>query len=381
MSEKKKVIIGLSGGVDSAVSALLLLKQGYEVEGMFMRNWDSFMNNDVLGNPNDFNDVCPQEKDYMDAVETARILGIKLHRVDFVEEYWNNVFSYFLDEYKHYRTPNPDILCNKEIKFKCFLNEAKKLGCDYIAMGHYARVIHDGDKHHLLKGLDGNKDQSYFLCQLSKDQIKDALFPIGELTKPEVRKIALDNNINVAKKKDSTGVCFIGERNFKLFLKNYLPAQPGLMKTLDGKVVGHHDGIMYYTIGQRHGLSIGGPGEAWFVIGKDAKENVLLVGQGDMQDYLFSNRCLINRLNFLEEDIKDRLDKGESVELSAKFRYRQADVKVTVKKYDEEYLEVLYPSKSKAVTPGQECALYLNDIVVGGGTIDKVYMDDELRRY
>ena len=296
MEKKKKVIVGLSGGVDSAVSALLLKEQGYEVEGMFMRNWDSFMNNDVLGNPNDFNDVCPQEKDYMDALKTAEILGIKLHRVDFVDEYWNNVFSYFLDEYKHYRTPNPDILCNKEIKFKCFLKEAEKLGCDYIAMGHYARIIHDGNKHHLLKGIDKNKDQTYFLCQLSPSQIEKALFPIGDLEKKEVRKIAADNNINVANKKDSTGVCFIGERNFKEFLKNYLPAQPGLMKTLDGKVVGKHDGIMYYTIGQRHGLAIGGPGDAWFVIGKIAKENVLLVGQGDDQEYLYSNRCLINRI-------------------------------------------------------------------------------------
>ena len=381
MEKKKKVIVGLSGGVDSAVSALLLMQQGYEVEGMFMRNWDSFMNNDVLGNPNDFSDVCPQEKDYMDALKTAEILGIKLHRVDFVDEYWNNVFSYFLDEYKHYRTPNPDILCNKEIKFKCFLKEAEKLGCDYIAMGHYARIIHDGNKHHLLKGIDKNKDQTYFLCQLSQSQIEKALFPIGDLEKKEVRKIALDNNINVANKKDSTGVCFIGERNFKEFLKNYLPAQPGLMKTLDGKVVGKHDGIMYYTIGQRHGLAIGGPGEAWFVIGKNTKENVLLVGQGDEQEYLYSNRCLINRLNFLEEDIKTKLDNNEIVKLAAKFRYRQADVEVWVKKYNDEYLEVSYPSKSRAVTPGQECALYKGEYLVGGGTIDKVYMNDALRQY
>lgn len=381
MEKKKKVIVGLSGGVDSAVSALLLMQQGYEVEGMFMRNWDSFMNNDVLGNPNDFSDVCPQEKDYMDALKTAEILGIKLHRVDFVDEYWNNVFTYFLDEYKHYRTPNPDILCNKEIKFKCFLKEAEKLGCDYIAMGHYARIIHDGNKHHLLKGIDKNKDQTYFLCQLSQSQIEKALFPIGDLEKKEVRKIALDNNINVANKKDSTGVCFIGERNFKEFLKNYLPAQPGLMKTLDGKVVGKHDGIMYYTIGQRHGLAIGGPGEAWFVIGKNTKENVLLVGQGDEQEYLYSNRCLINRLNFLEEDIKTKLDNNETVKLAAKFRYRQADVEVWVKKYNDEYLEVSYPSKSRAVTPGQECALYKGEYLVGGGTIDKVYMNDALRQY
>ena len=380
-NKKKKVILGLSGGVDSAVSVIMLQKQGYEVEGMFMRNWDSFMNNDVLGNPNDPSDVCPQEVDYMDALKTAEILGIKLHRVDFVEEYWNNVFKYFIDEYNNNRTPNPDILCNKEIKFKCFLNEAMKMGCDYIAMGHYARVIHDGDKHHLLKGKDNNKDQTYFLCQLSKEQISKALFPIGDLTKPEVRELALEYNLNVAKKKDSTGVCFIGERNFKPFLKNYILSKPGEMRALDGTVVGKHDGIMYYTIGQRHGLGIGGPGEAWFVIGKIASENVLLVGQGDSQEYLYSNSCLIDRINIIEDDVREKLEKGEEVKLAAKFRYRQADVEVFVRKYDDNYLEVKYPSKVRAVTPGQECAMYDGEIVVGGGRICKVFMDGQLRKY
>ena len=255
------------------------------------------------------------------------------------------------------------------------------MGCDYIAMGHYARVVHDGDKHHLLKGIDNNKDQTYFLCQLSKEQISKALFPIGELTKPEVRQLAIDYNLNVAKKKDSTGVCFIGERNFKPFLKNYILSKPGEMRTLDGQVVGKHDGIMYYTIGQRHGLGIGGPGEAWFVIGKIASENVLLVGQGDSQDYLYSNKCLIDRINIIEDDVRELLDKGEEVKLWAKFRYRQADVEVIIKKYDDQYLEVRYPSKVRAVTPGQECAIYNGDIVVGGGRICFVYMDDELRKY
>lgn len=380
-NKKEKVILGLSGGVDSAVSVIMLQKAGYEVEGMFMRNWDSFMNNDVLGNPNDPNDVCPQEVDYMDALKTAEILGIKLNRVDFVSEYWDNVFKYFIDEYNNNRTPNPDILCNKEIKFKCFLNEALKMGCDYIAMGHYARVIHNGNEHHLLKGKDPNKDQSYFLCQLSKEQISKALFPVGDLTKAEVRAIASEYNLNVAKKKDSTGVCFIGERNFKPFLKNYILSKPGLMKTLDGKVVGEHDGIMYYTIGQRHGLGIGGPGEAWFVIGKIAKDNVLLVGQGDSQEYLYSNRCLIDRINIIEDDVREMLEKGMEVKLAAKFRYRQADVNIVLRKYDDKYLEVLYPSKVRAVTPGQECALYKGDVVVGGGRICLVYMDDELRKY
>lgn len=373
--KKKKVIVGLSGGVDSAVACLLLKQQGYEVEGMFMRNWDSTLNNDILGNPNDINDVCPQEKDYMDAVETARILDIPLHRVDFVEEYWNNVFQYFLNEYNNNRTPNPDILCNKEIKFKCFLDKANELGCDYIAMGHYARVIHDGERHTLLRGIDDNKDQSYFLCQLTEKQISKALFPVGDLEKPEVRKIALENNINVAKKKDSTGVCFIGERNFKEFLKNYIYAKPGNMCTMDGKVVGKHEGIMYYTIGQRHGLGIGGPGEAWFVIGKRPKENILLVGQGDDQEYLYSNKCIVIGVNWMHEKFDGCKD------CTAKFRYRQKDVNVTIKFIDETTLEVYYPEKSKAVTPGQAAVFYDGDVVLGGGTIDKVYMDDKLREY
>ena len=382
---KKKVILGLSGGVDSAVCALLLKRQGYDVEGMFMRNWDSFINNDVLGNPNDFSDICPQEKDYMDAVETAKELGIKLNRVDFIDEYWNNVFSYFLDEYKNNRTPNPDILCNSEIKFKCFLKKAFEMGADYIAMGHYARcekTIKDGkESYHLLKGKDNNKDQSYFLSNLKKEQFSKCLFPIGELEKPEVRKIAIDYNINVAKKKDSTGVCFIGERNFKEFLKNYILAKPGDMKTLDGKVVGKHDGIMFYTIGQRHGLGIGGPGEAWFVIGKIAKDNILLVGQGDDQDYLFSNRTIVNRLNLIEEDFIERLNKGETVKCSAKFRYRQKDIEVFVKKIGEDELEVSYPSLARAVTPGQACVLYDGDVLIAGSTINEVFMNDEKRLY
>lgn len=374
-NKKKKVIVGLSGGVDSAVACLLLKQQGYEVEGMFMRNWDSSLNGDILGNPNDLNDVCPQEKDYMDAMETARILDIPLHRVDFVEEYWNNVFSYFLDEYNHNRTPNPDILCNKEIKFKCFLNKANELGCDYIAMGHYARIKHENGHHTLLRGVDSNKDQTYFLCQLSQKQLEKALFPIGHLTKPEVRKIAIDNKINVAKKKDSTGVCFIGERNFKEFLKNYILAKPGNMCTLDGKVVGKHDGIMYYTIGQRHGLGIGGPGEAWFVIGKRPKDNVLLVGQGDDQEYLFSNWCKVIDVNWMEE----RFDGVKKC--TAKFRYRQPDVNVEIKFTGENTLEVRYPEKSKAVTPGQAAVFYDGDVVLGGGTIDEVFMDDNKREY
>ena len=365
--KKKKVIVGLSGGVDSAVACLLLKQQGYEVEGMFMRNWDSTLNNDVLGNPNDLNDVCPQEKDYMDAVETARILDIPLHRVDFVDEYWNNVFQYFISEYNKNRTPNPDILCNKEIKFKCFLEKANELGCDYIAMGHYARVTHEDGKHTLLRGVDNNKDQTYFLCQLSQAQISKALFPIGHLEKTEVRKIAIENNLNVAKKKDSTGVCFIGERNFKEFLTNYIPAKPGNMVTVDGKVVGKHDGVMYYTIGQRKGLGIGGPGEAWFVVGKNAQKNELIVGQGDQQEMLYANRVILTDVNIINNDISE----GEHI--TAKFRYRQPDVGITV--------HFLGDNKVEVITPGQACVFYRGEYSLGSGTIDEVYMNHTRRNY
>lgn len=371
----KKVIVGLSGGVDSAVCVILLKEQGYDVEGMFMRNWDSSLNGDILGNPNDPNDVCPQEKDYMDALQVANDLNIPLHRSDFVQEYWDRVFQYFLSEYHKNRTPNPDILCNKEIKFKAFLEKANSMGCDYIAMGHYARVIHEKNHHTLLKGIDENKDQSYFLCQLTEQQIAKALFPIGHLTKPEVREIARKYHLSIADKKDSTGVCFIGERNFKPFLKNYILSQPGKMCTLQGDVVGEHDGIMYYTVGQRHGLGIGGPGEAWFVIGKIAKDNILLVGQGDEQEYLYSNRCIVKEMNWLKQPSSNQ------IECSAKFRYRQKDIPVTLNIMDSNTVQVDYPSKARAVTPGQAAVFYQGDIVLGGGNIDEVYMGEEKRKY
>lgn len=372
---KPKVIIGLSGGVDSSVGVIKLLEMGYDVEAIFMRNWDSAVNNDLLGNPDLMEDVCPQEKDYKDAQDVANKLGIKLHRVDFIEEYWNEVFTYFLNEYKLHRTPNPDILCNKEIKFKCFLKKAEEMGADYIAMGHYARVIHDGDNHYLLRGVDKNKDQTYFLCQLSREQISKALFPIGELEKPEVRKIALEYDLSVAKKKDSTGICFIGERNFKEFLQNYLPAQPGNMVTSDGKIVGKHDGLMYYTIGQRHGLGIGGPGDAWFVVGKNPEQNELIVGQGDEQELLYANRCIIRGINIINAPLVN------TDTLSAKFRYRANDIRVVIKYIDEDTIEVKTLEPVKAMTPGQACVFYDGEYCLGGGTIDEVYMDDVRRKY
>jgi tRNA-specific 2-thiouridylase len=371
--KKQKVIVGLSGGVDSAVAVIKLLEQGYDVEGVFMRNWDSSINNDILGNPHVYDPVCPQESDYMDAVKVAETLGIKLHRIDFVQEYWDKVFAYFLDEYSNNRTPNPDILCNKEIKFKSFLEKAEELGCDYIAMGHYARVIHQPEVQ-LLRGVDPNKDQSYFLCQLSKQQLSKTLFPIGDMLKTDVRKLAQKYNLNVANKKDSTGVCFIGERHFKDFLKNYLPARPGNIETLAGEVVGQHEGTMYYTIGQRKGLLLGGAGDPWFVIGKDVSRNVLLVGRGGEQEILYSNRAIVNKINWLAADFVER-------ECTAKFRYRSKDIKVIIKRIDEDTIEVKYPDRAKSVTPGQAAVFYDGEVLLGGATIDRVYMDDKQRPY
>ena len=374
-----KVILGLSGGVDSSVALKLLKDQGYDVEAMFMRNWDSATNNDILGNPDISDDVCPQEKDFQDAQKVCEELGIKLHRIDFIEEYWDTVFTYFLNEYKSGRTPNPDIMCNKYIKFNAFLKYASTLGADYIAMGHYARVRHEKDKSYLLRGIDSNKDQTYFLCQISQEQLRKSLFPIGNLTKPEVRKIAKDANLWTAEKKDSTGICFIGERNFHQFLKNYLPSKPGKMVTVDGKVVGDHDGLMYYTIGQRKGLGIGGSNEfdsaAWFVCGKDLEKNELIVGQGHDSIYLISDNCFASNVNW----ICDKPIEGKAY--TAKFRYRQADNDVTLKFIDDDHIQVFYPKGVRAVTPGQAVVIYDGEICMGGAIIDSVYYKDERRKY
>ena len=374
-----KVILGLSGGVDSSVALKLLKDSGVDVEAMFMRNWDSATNNDILGNPDINDDVCPQEKDFQDAKRVADELGVKLNRIDFIEEYWDTVFSYFLNEYKKGRTPNPDIMCNKYIKFNAFLKHASTLGADYIAMGHYARVRHDKDKSYLLRGVDSNKDQTYFLCMISQAQLRKSLFPIGHLTKPEVRQIAHEANLYTADKKDSTGICFIGERNFKQFLKNYLPAKPGNMVTLDGEVIGKHDGLMYYTIGQRKGLGIGGNNEfenaAWFVVGKNLEKNELIVGQGHDSNYLISNRCVASECNWIcDVPLDDH-------PYTAKFRYRQNDNPVTIKKLPDNKIEVLYPIGVRAVTPGQAVVLYDGEVCLGGSIIDEVYFNDERRMY
>ncbi len=374
-----KVILGLSGGVDSSVALKVLKDEGYDVEAMFMRNWDSAANNDLLGNPDIDNDVCPQEVDYQDAKRVADQLNIKLNRIDFIDEYWNTVFNYFLNEYKNGRTPNPDIMCNKYIKFNAFLKHASTLGADYIAMGHYARVRHDEDKSYLLRGVDTNKDQTYFLCQISQAQLRRALFPIGHLTKPEVRKIALEANLATAKKKDSTGICFIGERNFKEFLKNYLPSQPGKMVTMDGKVIGEHDGLMYYTIGQRKGLGIGGSkeyeNEAWFVCGKDLEKNELIVGQGHDSKYLISNWCIASDCNWITDT------PIEGKKYTAKFRYRQSDNDITLEFLDDNRIKVNYPCGVRAVTPGQAVVVYDGEVCMGGAIIDEVYFNEERRKY
>lgn len=356
----KTVVVGISGGVDSSVAAILLKNQGYNVIGLFMRNWDSTLNNDFLGNPNLNNNICPQEEDYNDAVKVCKKIGIPLHRIDFVKEYWDYVFTYFLDELKKGRTPNPDVMCNKYIKFDMFAKKARELGADYIATGHYARMI-DGK---LYKGKDLNKDQTYFLSQVSKEQLKNVLFPVGELEKSEVRKIAHKYDLITADKKDSTGICFIGERNFKHFLENYLPNNPGDIVDIEtGKVLGRHVGLMYYTIGQRRGLNIGGTKDRLFVVKKDLNKNVLYVASGDESKYLISYSAIIEDVNLLDD---------LPYECNAKFRYRQKDNKVFVTKLDDGNLLVKYPDGVRAVTPGQACVFYKDDECLGGGIIKEV---------
>lgn len=356
----KTVVVGISGGVDSSVAAILLKNQGYNVIGLFMRNWDSTLNNDFLGNPNLNNNICPQEEDYNDAVKVCEKIGIPLHRIDFVKEYWDYVFTYFLDELKKGRTPNPDVMCNKYIKFDMFAKKARELGADYIATGHYARMIDDK----LYKGKDLNKDQTYFLSQVSKEQLKNVLFPVGELEKSEVRKIAHKYDLITADKKDSTGICFIGERNFKHFLENYLPNNPGDIVDIEtGKVLGRHVGLMYYTIGQRRGLNIGGTKDRLFVVKKDLNKNVLYVASGDESKYLISYSAIIEDVNLLDD---------LPYECNAKFRYRQKDNKVFVTKLEDGNLLVKYPDGVRAVTPGQACVFYNGDECLGGGIIKEV---------
>ncbi len=367
-------MIGLSGGVDSAVAAYLLKKSGYEVHAGFMRNWDAMANGDLLGNPTTGNAICPQEQDYLDAKEVAEKLDIPLHRIDFYKEYWDEVFSRFLKEYEKGRTPNPDILCNRYIKFDSFRHFAKEKGFETIAMGHYALRKDEGNITYLYKAKDSNKDQTYFLSQVNQEQISHCLFPLGNMLKSEVRSIAKELHLtSVATKKDSTGICFIGERNFKEFLKNYLPAKRGeIVDIQNGNVIGQHEGVMYYTLGQRRGLGIGGisgvPSGSWFVVAKDVSKNILYVSQGDENKYLLSDGALIKDVNFLAG--KDFLPNT----IGIKFRYRQKDHMGTMKILENGDVWLQY-SPYKAVTPGQQAVFYDGDRMLGGGTIEKVFMD------
>jgi len=366
-----KILLGLSGGVDSAVAAYLLKAQGHEVECAFMRNWDSLTNNDILGNPTLDAAICTQEEDYNDALNVANSLGLILHRVDFIKEYWDEVFTIFLDEYKKGRTPNPDILCNKHIKFDHFFDYAMTHGFDFVATGHYARVVHKADHSLMLKGLDLNKDQSYFLAQISQKALSKTLFPLGDLDKPEVRLIANELKLSVAKKKDSTGICFIGERDFKAFLANYLPAKNGPIIELETKkILGEHLGVLYYTLGQRKGLDISAHEGPWFVAGKDIQSNELYVVKGEDNPWLTSDSAIVKDLNWFNP-----IDLNDGLECSAKFRYRQKDQKVRIKSIGKDTLLVEYKHPISSVTPGQEAVFYLGDECLGGGVIDDVFVD------
>ena len=360
-NSKIKVVVGISGGVDSSVAALLLKQQGYDVVGIFMKNWDE----------TDENGVCTAEEDYKDAVAVANEIGIDYYSINFEKEYYDRVFTYFLDEYKKGRTPNPDIMCNKEIKFKAFLDFAMKLGADYVATGHYARIERCDDGVKLLRGLDNNKDQTYFLSQLTQDQIKNVMFPVGELQKKEVREIAKKYNLATADKKDSTGICFIGERNFNEFLSHYLPAKQGNIIDVNGNIMGKHNGLMYHTIGQRRGLGIGGDGAAWFVCGKNLETNELIVCQGEDNPLLFSNKLYASQF----ETSLNHLDRNE-FDCTAKFRYRQKDIKAYVKFIDDTHVEVTYDD-TKAVTPGQAAVFYDGEVCIGSAIIDEVYNGDK----
>lgn len=357
-----RVIVGLSGGVDSSVSALLLKQQGYAVEALFMKNWEE----------DDTEEYCSASADLADAQAVCDKLNLKLHTVNFAAEYWDNVFAYFLAEYKAGRTPNPDILCNREIKFKAFLDYALTLGADYIATGHYAQILKKQPYYYLCKGADPNKDQSYFLYTLGQTPLARSLFPVGHLTKPEVRKIAKEAGLTTHAKKDSTGICFIGERKFKDFLSRYLPAQPGSIETPEGKIIGQHEGLMYYTLGQRQGLQIGGRNDSeakpWYVAKKDVARNALIVVQGHEHPLLFSRSLHCSQVSWIS-------GKMPSLPLicSAKTRYRQIEQTCTITLCDENNFQVDFTTPQWAVTPGQSVVFYQGDTCLGGGIINTTF--------
>jgi tRNA-uridine 2-sulfurtransferase len=352
-----RVVAGMSGGVDSAVSAYLLKKQGYDVIGVFMKNWDEQQGGE-----------CTAAADYADVRDVCNRIGIPYYTVNFEKEYWDRVFTYFLKEYAAGRTPNPDVLCNQEIKFAAFRDFARTTDARWFATGHYAQLKETADGVLLKKAEDLTKDQTYFLCMLTQEQLKNVLFPVGGMRKTEVREIARQLDLDVAAKKDSTGICFIGERKFKQFLQTYLPARPGEMQTLAGEYIGAHDGLMYYTLGQRRGLNIGGRGtcERWFVVKKDLESNILYVEQGAEHPALYSKALRMQAFHFISGKRAE-----ESFESTAKFRYRQPDQKVFVVP-EKDGLLVEFAEKQRAVTPGQYCVLYDGDVCLGGGVIEEV---------
>ncbi|MCT7669855.1 tRNA 2-thiouridine(34) synthase MnmA [Lactobacillus iners] len=359
-----RVVVGMSGGVDSSVSALLLKEQGYDVVGVFMKNWDD----------TDDSGVCTATEDFEDVKRVADKIGIPYYSINFEKEYWNKVFEYFLSEYKRGRTPNPDIMCNKEIKFKSFLDFAMKLDADYIAMGHYAKTVTDENGVvHMMRPKDGNKDQTYFLSQVTQEQLKKAIFPLADLSKPQVRMIAEQAGLATAKKKDSTGICFIGERNFKNFLSEFLPAMGGNIVTSDGRIVGKHSGLMYYTIGQRSGLGLGGNQSScapWFVVGKNLQKNELIVEQGYDSDLLYASSLDASEVSFFT----GLPSNDTTIHCTAKFRYRQPDVAVTVNyNKDNNTVHVEFDELARAVTPGQAIVFYDGEECLGGAIIDKAY--------
>ena len=358
MSDKKKrVVVGMSGGVDSAVSAALLKEQGFDVVGLYMSNWKE----------TDPNGCCTGEQDWTDVRYVCDKIGIPYYSVDFSKQYMDNVFKLFVEEYKKGRTPNPDVLCNREVKFGPFADFARELGADYIATGHYCRVRHDGDMHYLLRAKDENKDQTYFLNQVSSHQLRDVIFPLGDLTKPEVRELALKFDIPVAKKKDSTGICFIGERNFRQFLSQYIPMKDGDIVTQDGKVVGRHHGVYFYTLGQRRGLGIGGSadgnGERWFVLGKDVANNRLIVSQGE-DDILFKDGLVTEGFNFITPAPAKEFD------CEVRIKHRQPLQRAHLSVLDNGDTRIVFDEKQRAIAEGQYAVVYYGDICLGGGVIN-----------
>ncbi len=351
------VVVGLSGGVDSAVTALLLKQQGYNVIGVFMVNWEE----------DDAHGICTSEQDFEDVKRVADTIGIPYYTVNYSKEYWDRVFEYFLKSYKEGRTPNPDVLCNREIKFGPFLQHAMMLGADYIATGHYAKKVVKNGIHYLYKANDLNKDQTYFLNQLSQEQLSKVMFPLAEIDKPMVRKIAEENNLVNARKKDSTGICFIGERNFRKFLKEYIPMQKGKIMDLEGNILGEHDGVMYYTIGQRRGLNLGGKAEydndRWFVVNKDVKNNILYVNCGECEE-MFSHSLIASSFNWISGKPCDEFD------CLVKCRYRQPDQQAHASVQPNGDVLITFKEPQRAVTLGQFAVLYAEDgMCYGGGEI------------